>query len=185
MITRENAKMVLEKYLENDSLRKHCLAVGLIMESLAEKFGENKDKWFITGLLHDIDLDVIGDEMDLHGLKGVEILNNYDVDDEIKGAILAHADQKKVVTNLDKWLWASDPLSGLVNASTLMRPDKKISNMPLESLKKKFKSKKFAAGVNREQIKSCENFGLSLDEFLSLAIEAMSKRENELIDIPS
>lgn len=182
MINREDAKILLEKYLIANSLRKHCLAVGLIMESLAEKFGEDKNKWFVTGLLHDIDLDIVDNDMDLHGIKGAEILDNYDVNDEIKGAILAYADKKEIVTLLDKWLWASDPLSGLVTASALMRPDKKISNMPLKSLKKKFKSKKFAAGVNRDQIKSCVEFGLSLDEFLTLAIEAMSKRENELME---
>ncbi len=181
MISRKEATTILKKYLKTESLQKHCLAVGLIMESLAEKFSKDKDKWFITGILHDIDLDIVDNNMNLHGLKGVEILNDYDVDEEMKGAILAHNDKKEIVTDLDKWLWTSDPLSGLIIASALMRPDKKISNMPLKSLKKKFKNKKFAAGVSREQIKACEDFGLPLDEFLTIALTAMANKEDELI----
>ena len=180
MINREEAYKILRKYLVKLSLQQHCLATALVMEKIAEKIGEDAEEYFITGYLHDIDLDIIGNDMKIHAQKGVEILKQYDVPEHILNAILAHNRHKKLETKIEKALWVADPINGLVIASALMRPDKSISTMKLKSLKKKYKSKKFAAGVSREQIEDCQLLGFTLDEFLQLAIDALAPHEVRL-----
>lgn len=180
MVNRQEAKEILAKYLEKESLRQHCLATALVMEKIAEKIGANQEDYYIAGYLHDIDLDLVGDDMTLHALRGAEILKDYDIPQDIINAILAHNKHKDLESDIEKALWIADPVNGLVIASALMRPDKSISTMKLKSLKKKFKSKKFAAGVSREQINDCYLLNFTLDEFLQLAIDALADHEKEL-----
>ncbi len=180
MITREKAFEILKTNLKNENLIKHSFAVAFVMEYLAERFSENKEKWFITGLLHDIDYELTKDNPKSHTLLAEEILQKYDIEDDIINAIKSHSGNFPVLSTLDKHLWATDPLTGLIVATALMNPSKKISVIKLKSLKKKFKSKAFAKGANREQIASCEVFGLSLEEFLTLSLKVMSKNEVEL-----
>ncbi len=180
MIRREEAKELLHRYLRSDNLRKHCLATAAVMEGLAERLGEDKETWFITGLLHDIDLEVIGDDFSQHGVKAMELLQDADITPEMKHAIQAHNEQVPLETKLDRGLWIADPVNGLIVAAALMRPDKKISTIELKSLKKKYKTKSFAAGANREQMADCTALGLELNDFLQLALEAMSRYEEEL-----
>lgn len=180
MIDRQEAETILAKYLKKESLRQHCLATALVMEKIADKIGADKEDYFITGYLHDIDLDLIGDDMSIHAKKGVEILKEYSIPDNILNSILAHNRHKELETDIEKALWIADPINGLVIASALMRPDKSISTMKLKSLKKKYKSKNFAAGVSREQIEDCQLLNFSLDEFLQLALDALSPFEKKL-----
>ncbi len=180
MISRKEAQELLYSNLKNENLRKHCLATAAVMEKLAENLGTDRDIWFITGLLHDIDLEVIGDEFSLHALKAMELLQDADITHEMKEAIKSHNGHAQRLSELAKSLWIADPVNGLIVAAALMRPDKRISTIELKSLKKKFKTKAFAAGANREQIATCSELGLELDEFLKLALEAMSGYEKEL-----
>ena len=180
MIAREEAKELLFNHLKNENLRKHCLATAAVMEKLAEKLGHDPDVWFITGLLHDIDFEAIGDDQTQHALKAMEILQDVDITPEMKHAIKAHNGMAPIESDLDWGLWIADPVNGLIVAAALMRPDKKISTIQLKSLKKKYKTKAFAAGANREQIADCSHLGLELDEFLQLALDAMSHYETEL-----
>ena len=180
MINREEAHNILIKYLTKSSLQQHCLATALVMEKIAEKIGADPEEYFITGYLHDLDLDLIGDDMESHAKKGVEILKEYDIPEHILNAILAHNRHKVLETDIEKALWIADPINGLVIASALMRPDKSISTMKLKSLKKKYKSKNFAAGVSREQIEDCQLLNFLLDEFLQLAIDALAPHEERL-----
>ncbi len=180
MINRKEAKDILSKYLLKESLQEHCLATALVMEKIAEKIKANQEEYFITGYLHDIDLELVGEDLEIHAKKGVEILKQYDIPENILNAILAHNKHKELETDIEKALWIADPVNGLVIASALMRPDKSISTMNLKSLKKKYKSKNFAAGVSREQIEDCVLLGFSLEEYLQLAMDALAPHEQEL-----
>ena len=180
MITRNEAEELLYRHLKSENLRKHCLATAAVMEKLAEKFGYDRETWFITGLLHDIDFEVIGEDFSQHGVKAMELLRDADITEEMRHAIRAHTEQAPITSELDKCLWIADPVNGLIVAAALMRPDRKISTIELKSLKKKYKNRAFAAGANREQIADCSQLGLELDEFLQLAVDAMSRYEKEL-----
>lgn len=180
MITRNEAQEILFEHLKDENLRKHCLATAIIMETLASKIGCDPDKCYITGLLHDIDLDYVGDNFQQHGIKAQELLKDIDITDEMKHAIASHSGNVDLETTLDKALWVADPVNGLIVATALMRPDKLISSIKLKSLKKKFKSKAFAAGVSREQISACSELGLDLDEYLQLSLDALAEKEKLL-----
>lgn len=180
MINRDQAHNILIKYLTKESLQQHCLATALVMEKIAERIGGNTEEYFLTGYLHDIDLDIIGEDMEVHAKKGVEILKQYHIPEHILNAILAHNKHKELETDIEKSLWIADPVNGLVIAYALMRPDKSITTMQLKSLKKKYKSKNFAAGVSREQIEDCQLLNFTLDEFLQLAINALAPHEEKL-----
>jgi|SRR5690554_2081366 putative nucleotidyltransferase with HDIG domain len=180
MISREEAKELLKRHLKSDNLRKHCLATAAVMEGLAERLGEDKETWFITGLLHDIDFEMVEDDFSQHGARAMELLQEADITPEMKHAIQAHTELVPIETNLDRGLWIADPVNGLIVAAALMRPDKRISTMELKSLKKKYKTKSFAAGTSREQMADCTALGLELNDFLQLALDAMSKYEEEL-----
>jgi uncharacterized protein len=180
MISRKEAEKLLFENLKSDNLRKHCLATAIIMEKLAERLEGDPEKWYITGYLHDIDLEQIGEDFAQHALKAMDILADTDITEDIKHAIKSHNSHVPLESDLDKALWIADPVNGLIVASALMRPDKKISTIELKSLKKKYKNKAFAAGANREQIAYCEELGIDLEVYLQLALDAMAAKENEL-----
>lgn len=177
MINRQEAQAILEQYLATESLRRHCLATALIMEQIAQQIEADPEEYYIAGYLHDIDLDIVGEDLTIHAKKGAEILQKYDVPQSIIDAVLAHNEHKELETEIEKALWIADPVNGLIVASALMRPDKTISTMMLKSLKKKFKTASFAASVSREQIQDCHLLGFTLDEFLQLAIDALAPHE--------
>jgi uncharacterized protein len=180
MISREEAKKLLFEHLKPQNLRNHCMAVAYVMEALAPKMGLDPEECYLTGLLHDIDLDYIGEDMCQHGLKAMELLSDAGFTYEMLKAVRAHTGNEPVENIFDLALWIADPITGLITASAYMRPDRKVSTIELPSLKKKFKSKGFAAGVSREQIMECEKAGIPLDDFLILALKAMSEHETEL-----
>lgn len=180
MITRNEATDLLFSYLADHNLRIHCLATAYVLEALAVLLYQPQEEWFLTGYLHDIDLNVINNDMTQHTLKAMELLQPAHLTEEMLHAIRAHNNKVERSTLLDKALWAADPVTGLVIATTLMQPEKKISVVALKSLTKKFKNKNFAAGASREQIASCSELGLDLDSFLSLALQAMASNEASL-----
>ena len=177
MVSRHRAQELLEEHLQNQNLKNHSLAVAYIMQELARSCGENEDKWFITGLLHDLDYQRTKDDPEQHGLITAQILEREDVGQDMLEAIKAHNSLSQRNDLLSKHLWAADPVSGLVVAAALMNPEKKIEVLKLKSLKKKFKSKSFAKGANRQQIADCQDFGMELGDFLQLAIDAMSGKD--------
>ncbi len=171
---REEALELLKKHVTNKNLVNHCLACEAIMKKLAQHFGENEEVWGLAGLLHDLDYDYTKDKPEEHGLKSVEILGDS-VNKEIKNAILAHCEKKEPETLMEKALYAVDPTSGFIVAAALIRPEKKLAVVDVPFLLNRFKEKGFAKGANREQMKSCENIGLSLEEFYGLSLEAMKE----------
>ncbi len=180
-MNREEAKALLYEHLKNDNLRKHSLAVGAVMEALAERSGEDVEKWFVTGLLHDIDYEYTMDDPDRHSVKGAQMLEEAGLANDVVHAVKAHADHAPLETLLDRSLYAADPVTGLITAAALMQPGKTIHEVKLKSLKKKYKSKSFAAGANREQIATCADIGFELADFLQLALDAMAKYDEELM----
>ncbi len=171
MISEEEAFSLLSN-VENENLRKHMVAVGAIMAKMAEQFNEDKKMWMMTGLLHDADYGKA--DMEQHGLMSAEMLEGK-LPEEALHAIKAHNERTgvKAESMLDKVLIASDAASGLIVATALVMPEKKLSQVKISSLVTKFKDKSFARRVERKRITICEELGLSLEEFLSLALEGM------------
>lgn len=179
---RQKAYEELIARLESNNLIKHSLAVEAIMMRLAAHLKENVQQWGIAGLLHDIDLDRTKNDLEKHSLLGADILEGLDVDSTIVYAIKAHnpihgIDRKR---KIDKALFCSDPLSGLLTACALILPDKKIEGVNREFVLKKFNEKSFAKGSKREQIKTCSELGLQLEEFIDIGLAAMKEIHTEL-----
>lgn len=173
--TREQAFGLLMEYNQNEALIKHGLAVEGVMRHFARKFGEDEEKWGIVGLLHDLDYEKYPEE---HCVKVQTILNEQKIDPEIVRAVASHGYGQCVdiepESQMEKVLYTIDELSGLVNATAIMRPTKSVLDLETKSVKKKFKSKGFAAGVNREVINDgCERLGMDLGDVIEEVILGM------------
>ncbi len=179
---REEALRSIVANVENQNLIKHMLATEAIMRALAERLGEDKETWGLTGLLHDIDVELCEGDMNTHSKLGADIVKEMGLCEEAANAVLRHneAHGVPVETNLDKALYCADALTGLITTTALVRPDKKLESVNLKSIKKKYKEKGFATGVNREQIETCESLGIELDEFIQLGLNAMKKISSQL-----
>ena len=174
-MTREEALDSIKANVEDVNLVKHMLATEAIMQALARRFGENEEEWGVTGLLHDIDVELTEGNMTTHSKLGADLVKEMGANDTIVHAILSHNEMHGISleTKLDKALFCADPLTGLIIAAALVRPDKKLAGLEAGSVMKRFKQKSFAAGANREQITLCSDLGLGLDEFIKLGLEAM------------
>ncbi len=174
-MTRKEALESVKANVENENLIKHMLATEAIMRALARRLGEDEEEWGLTGLLHDIDMDLSEGDMATHSKLGADLVLEMGASEAMAHAILCHNEAHGIPreTKLDKALFCADPLTGLVIAVALVRPDKKLAGIEAKSLRKKFKEKSFAAGANREQISQCGEIGLELDDFLQLGLEAM------------
>lgn len=178
---RQAAWNLLCEYTKNENLRKHALAVEACLRAYARKFGEEEEKWAVVGLIHDFDYELYPNAPD-HPLKGSEILKEKGVSEEVRRAILGHADYTGVArdTLLAKALYACDELAGFVTACALVRPDR-IATLEAKSVRKRMKDKAFARAVSREDItKGAEELGLPLDEHITFCIAAMRRIANEL-----
>lgn len=167
---------LLQSEIENKNLIKHCLAVEAAMKALAQHFGENEEEWATAGLLHDIDYEQTKDKPALHSKVGSEMLKEKGYDKEICQAVLTHNEIHGIEPEdlMAKALYCVDALTGLIVASTLVLPSKKISELKPESVIKHFKEKSFARGANRESIKKSEIYlGLSLEELTAIVLKAM------------
>ncbi len=179
---REEAVQLLKKHLKNSNLVKHALACESIMASLARRLGEESASWSLVGLLHDIDYEQTRDNPTSHGLIGAEMLSGLGLKEEVLRAIKAHnpATGFSPQSKLEWAIFCVDPTSGFIVACALIHPEKKLAPLDLDFLLNRFKEKSFARGANREQIRSCERLGLSLEDFLSLSLAAMKERSQEL-----
>jgi predicted hydrolase (HD superfamily) len=178
---RQAAWELLCEYTKNESLRKHALAVEACVRAYARKFGEDEEKWCVTGLIHDFDYEVYPTAPD-HPLKGSEILKDNGVSEEIRRAVLGHADYTGVPrdTLLAKVLFACDEVAGFITACSLVRPDR-IASLETKSVKKRIKDKAFARSVNRQDIiKGAEELGVPLDEHITFCIAAMREAADQL-----
>ena len=179
-MNRQEALDLVNSKVKAKNLLKHMLAVEAVMRRLAEHFGEEVEVWGLTGLLHDLDYDETAQQPERHSLLTAEWLKPYDLDEKIIHAIKAHPKKVLAENKMDWALYATDPLTGLIVASTLMHPTKKLANLTSEFVLNRFKEKRFAAGANREDIQKCEEMELSLEKFIELALEGMKKIDQEL-----
>ncbi|MBI5167155.1 MAG: HDIG domain-containing protein [candidate division NC10 bacterium] len=177
---RDAALRLVETHIKNKNLRKHMLATEAVMRGLARHFGEEEELWALTGLLHDLDYEETGEDLTRHGLIGAEILEKRGFDPRGIQAIKAHAFHTERQSFLDQVLFAVEPLTGLIVAAALIHPDRKLGSIDAQFVLNRFKEKAFARGVSREEIKTCEDFGLSLEEFVRLSLEAMQGVAKEL-----
>ena len=179
---REDALMLLKEEVKQKNLVKHCLAVEAVMTRLAKHFNEDEDKWALAGLLHDIDYDQTAKDPERHSMIGADFLAQKGLSEDIVYAVRVHNEVHGLPrkSRMDHALYASDPLTGLIVASALIHPDKKLKSIDSDFVLKRFKEKGFAKGASREQISKCEELGISLREFVSLGLEAMQAADKAL-----
>lgn len=179
-MNRTEAWSLVQARVANRNLQKHMLATEACLRALARKLGEDEEKWGLAGLLHDIDYEETKDNPARHGQVAAEMLQNQGLEPDIIHAVLAHVSAVAAETNLDKALYATDPITGLIVAAALMHPTKKLANVDTEFVLRRYGEKRFAAGANREQIATCTSLGLTLEEFTSICLEAMQQIAAEL-----
>ncbi len=181
-MNRDNAFELLKNYVINPKLISHCLASELIMRKLAEYFSEDKEEWGLAGLLHDIDVEITNADPKTHGQVGRKILSDAGVPEKVLEAISRHNEDSSPIprnTRLDHALAAGETISGMIFATALVYPDKKISSVKPSSVIKRMKDKRFAASVKRENIMECEKIGIQLQEFVILCLEALKDADLE------
>jgi len=180
---RKEALSLLKSRVEADNLFKHSIAAEAIMRALARRLGHDEERWGLAGLLHDLDYAETQNDPSRHGLVTAAILQEKDVDGEIIQAIKAHNAEALGLTRqtpLDLALTCAETMTGMVVATALVYPDKKIKSVKAKSIVKRMKEKQFARGVSREMIMLCEELGVPLSEFAALSIKAMSEIDEEL-----
>ncbi len=182
-MNREEAFQIVTKYIKNQGLIRHMLAVEAAMRAYARKFGEDEDAWARVGLLHDFDWE-IHPTLEKHPMEGAPILRERGVSEEDIRSILSHAHHSGVPreTMRDKALFAVDELTGLITAVSLVRPSRDIRDVQVKSIKKKWKDRAFAAGADREDIEQgCADLGVLLwEEHVPLVLSAMQEIAAEL-----
>jgi putative nucleotidyltransferase with HDIG domain len=184
-LSRDEAWSLLTEWVQSESLRRHCLAVATAMEAYARRSDADADRWFVVGLLHDMDYERFPDMDDQengHPRSGMKELQSRDVDPEIVRAIASHADFMGVPreSQMEKTLYAVDELSGFLLACAYVRPQG-LEGLTPKSVKKKLKQPSFAAAVNREDVREgAAQLGVDFDEHVALVIAALSERADEL-----
>ena len=156
------------------------LAVEAVMRELADHFNQDVETWGLAGLLHDLDYEETVNDPDRHTLVTEKLLDEYNLSDEIITAIKCHNNKAPRDSLIGKAIYAADPVTGLIVAAALMHPDKKLKSLDVQFILRRFKEKRFAAGANRDQIKTCENLGLSLEQFLEISLQSMQNINKEL-----
>ena len=182
MITRDEAFELFDEYLKDDKIIKHSLAVEAIMIKMARKLDGNETLWGLTGLLHDLDYEYTHAEQQNHANVSAKILEGLLPKSGVN-AIKSHNyihTHHSPTTILDKTLIAADAISGLIIATALVMPTKKLSEIEEKTLLKKFKDKSFAKGCNRSRIELCIDTGLSQEMFLELSLNALKEISDKL-----
>ena len=179
---RDEAWRIVCEFVQSDSLRRHMLAVEACVAAYARKYGEDEAKWAVTALLHDFDWEIHPAAPD-HPLKGEAILAARGVDEEIRRAILSHADYSGVprVSRLEKTLYGCDELAGFLTACSYVKPGRSIHEVETKGVRKKLKDKAFARAINRDEVtRGAEEMGVDLDQHIEFCIRAMQERAGAL-----
>ncbi|MFC2110929.1 HDIG domain-containing metalloprotein [Bacteroidota bacterium] len=180
---RSQALELLKQNIVNENMLKHSLASEAVLRAIAEHLKQDVDKWGIAGLLHDIDAEITNADPKIHGVKGAEMLSELNIDPEIVDAIKMHNEEAtglKRTTIFQHAMAAGETITGMITATTLVYPDKKLSTVKPKSITKRMKQKAFAASVNRDTIMECEKIGIPLADFAKICLEAMCEISDEL-----
>jgi len=181
--TRQRALELLRRYISNENLVKHCIASEAIMRALAERFGEDPDRWGLAGLLHDLDYEETKGAPEIHAARAAEILAAEGLPEDVVTAIREHNAEGLGIERQSRMgiaLSAAETITGLIVAATLVLPDKKLASVKPKSVRKRMKEKAFARNVSRDRIRECERLGFELDDFIALSVEAMQGVAEEL-----
>ncbi len=174
---REQALDLLRAHVKNEKMIAHCLASEAVLRALAVRLGEDADRWGLAGLLHDLDVEFTNADPRVHALEGAKLLEQHGVDPEIVEAVMLHNEEaahgRERYKPFHHALAAGETITGLITATALVYPDKKVASVKPKSVTKRMKEKAFAASVNRDTIMECEKLGLSLQEFVELSLQAM------------
>ncbi len=177
-MNRDQALELLHKYVTNEKMLFHSYASEAVMRALAGHLGRDEKKWGLAGLLHDIDVEITGADPHIHGNRSAEILEEQGLHEEIADAVRMHNEQatgKKRGTEFQHALAAGETVTGLIYATALVYPGKKIAGVKPKSVMKRMKEKAFAASVSRENIRECEKIGIPLSEFVTISLNAMKE----------
>ncbi|MFO7829433.1 MAG: HDIG domain-containing protein [Bacteroidales bacterium] len=175
---RDQAEILLKKYVRNEKMLYHCYASEAVMRALARKLGRDEEKWGLAGLLHDIDTEITNADPKKHALVAYELLKDEGIDEEILDAIKMHNEEATGMdreTEFQHALAAGETVTGLIYATALVYPDKKIKDVKPKSVTKRMKQSAFAASVSRDNIMECEKIGIPLNEFVEISLNAMKE----------
>jgi putative nucleotidyltransferase with HDIG domain len=182
-MTREQAWTELNHHVKNEKMLYHSLSSEAVMRALARRLGRDEEKWGLAGLLHDIDVELTKADPEVHALRAEELLSSYKLDEDLLEAIRMHnemATGQERSGEFQHALAAGETITGLIYATALVYPDKKIAPVKPKSVIKRMKQKAFAASVKRENIMECEKIGLSLQEFVEISLDAMKEIGEEI-----
>ncbi|MBS3807874.1 MAG: HDIG domain-containing protein [Bacteroidales bacterium] len=180
---RNQAEELLNQYIKDEKMLYHCYASEAVMRAIARKLGRDEEKWGIAGLLHDIDAEITDKEPERHALEAIPILREQGLEEDMLDAIKMHNEEatgKERTKEFQHALAAGETITGLIYATALVYPDKKIQSVKPKSIRKRMKEKAFAASVNRDTIRECEQIGIPLDEFIELSLNAMKEIDNKI-----
>jgi uncharacterized protein len=175
-VNQERARQLVSKYAQKDTTVRHLISVEGVMRALADHFTEDRERWGLAGLFHDLDQDQTHDDPPRHGYQSVEWLRDEGLEDEgVLNTVLAHAHTEYQTDLMSRTIVHADGIAGLLVACALVRPDK-ASGMKVSSVKKKLKERSFAPGVERDKIRGVEeSIGVPLDDFISVSIRGLQE----------
>ncbi len=182
-MTRNEALDLLYKHVKNEKMLYHSLSSEAVLKALARKLGREEESWGLAGLLHDIDVELTNADPSVHALKAGELLEEFSLDFEILDAIRMHNEMATGLprtTEFQHALAAGETITGLIYATALIYPDKKIASVKPKSITKRMKQKAFAASVSRENIMECEKIGIPLPEFVDISLSAMQEIADQI-----
>ena len=182
-LEREAVLARLKEHISNEKTIVHCLSSEAVLRALARKLGEDEQRWGLTGLVHDIDMEVCEGDMHTHGLKASGLLQGLGFNEEMLEAISMHneaASGKPRSSIFQHALAAGETITGLIYATALVYPDRKIASVKYKSIRKRMKEKAFAASVDRDIIRECELIEVPLDDFIQLSVDAMRDVADEI-----
>jgi len=182
-MNRTEALNLLKKYVKSDRMIAHCISSEAVMRTVAIHLHQDDEKWALAGLLHDIDVEVTNGNPKTHALEAENILKPLAIDDDIIDAIKMHNEQATGLprtTIFQNALACCETITGLITATTMVYPDKKVASVKPSSVVKRMKEKHFAAFVSRENILECEKIGIPLPQFAEMAIKAMCNVSEEI-----
>lgn len=182
-ISRDDAIALLKTHLKNEKMISHSLAAEAVMRALADKFEEDRHLWGLAGLLHDLDYEITGEDSATHGLKTARLLEGSGVSPVLAEVIKKHNAEGLGLTRSTRFEFAltcAETITGMIVATALVYPDRKISSVKPKSVTKRMHTKHFARAVSRERIMECEKMGMPLQDFVALSLEAMTGIAEEI-----